>query len=112
MSRETVNRICAALPGAERSDPWGGGHDCWKVGGKMFAVVAAINPTLSVKTESVEAAAMLIETGQGHRAPYFHRSWIAVPLESAEDDLQHRIISSYAIIRKALPKKIQATLED
>lgn len=112
MSREAVNRICAALPGAERSDPWGGGHDCWKVGGKMFAVVAAINPTLSVKTESVETAAMLIEAGQGQRATYFHASWIAVPLDSPDDDLRHRIIASYHIIRKALSKKVQAALED
>ena len=37
MSREIVNAICRAFPGAEVSDPWGGGHDAWKVGGKMFA---------------------------------------------------------------------------
>ena len=38
MSRQTVNAICKTFPGAEVSDPWGGGHDAWKVGGKMFAV--------------------------------------------------------------------------
>jgi hypothetical protein len=37
MSRELVNAICRTFPGAEMSDPWGGGHDAWKVGGKMFA---------------------------------------------------------------------------
>ena len=44
MSRDLVNAICAGLPGAEVSDPWGGGHDCWKVGGKMFAVTGAVLP--------------------------------------------------------------------
>ena len=33
MSRELVNAICEKLPGAEVSDPWGGDHDAWKVGG-------------------------------------------------------------------------------
>ena len=32
MSRDTVNAICETFPGAELSDPWGGGHDAWKVG--------------------------------------------------------------------------------
>jgi len=39
MSRETVNQICKTYPGATLEDPWGGGHDAWKVGGKMFASI-------------------------------------------------------------------------
>jgi hypothetical protein len=27
MTRDTVNQICADLPGAKVSDLWGGGHD-------------------------------------------------------------------------------------
>ena len=46
MSRDTVNAICASLPGAEVSDPWGGGHDAWKVGGKMFACIGAMTSGL------------------------------------------------------------------
>ena len=42
MSREVVNAICKALPGAEWSDPWGGGHDALKVGGKMFACIGTM----------------------------------------------------------------------
>ncbi len=110
MSRETVNRICAALPGAECSDPWGGGHDCWKVGGKMFAVTAATTPTVAVKTDGPEVAEMLIEAGIGQRAAYLHRSWIALPLDGDEDELRHRLQASYRIIRNGLPKKVQAGL--
>jgi hypothetical protein len=33
MSRKIMNAICSTFPGAEMSDPWGGGHDAWKVGG-------------------------------------------------------------------------------
>jgi predicted DNA-binding protein (MmcQ/YjbR family) len=60
MSRETVNSICEAFPGAEVSDPWGGGHDAWKVGGKMFASIGAITPGVAVKTDSIDTASMLI----------------------------------------------------
>lgn len=110
MSRKSVNDICAALPGAEHSDPWGGGHDCWKVGGKMFAVTGAINEQVSVKTEGVETAEMLIEAGIASRAAYMHRSWIALPLDSDPEELRHRITASYRLIRTSLPKKVQATL--
>lgn len=112
MSRETVNAICAVLPGAEVSDPWGGGHDCWKVGGKVFAVIGAVNEAVAVKTDGIETAEMLIEAGPARRAAYLHRSWVELPLTSPEDELRHRIESSYRIIRKGLPKKVQATLED
>lgn len=111
MSRDRVNRICAGLPGAACSDPWGGGHDCWKVGGKMFAVTGAVNPTVSVKTDGIETAEALIAAGIAERAAYFHRSWIALPLDLSHDELRHRIEASYRIIRNALPKKIQATLK-
>ena len=33
-------------------------------------------PGVSVKTDSVETAEMLIEAGVGVKAPYFHRSWV------------------------------------
>lgn len=111
MSREFVNGVCAALPGAEDSDPWGGGHDCWKVGGKMFAVVGAINQAVAAKTDSIETAEMLIEAGPARRAAYFHKSWVELPLDAPEDELRHRILASYRLIRGALPKKVQAGLD-
>ena len=108
--REQVNAICAELPGAEVSDPWGGGHDAWKVGGKMFACIGAVQPGVSVKTPDVETAAMLIEAGVGSRAPYFHRSWLHLPETTGEDELRHRLRAAYAVIRGKLTKKAQAAL--
>lgn len=111
MSREAINKICAAFPGAEVSDPWGGGHDAWKVGGKMFATIGAVTPGVSVKTDSIETAEMLIETGVGAKAPYFHRSWVLLPFDTPEDELRHRLAESYRLVRRRLTKKVQATLE-
>lgn len=110
MSRDLVNAICRALPGAEVSDPWGGGHDAWKVGGKMFACIGAVTPGVSVKTDSIETAQMLIESDVGVKAPYFHRSWINLPFETPPDELRHRLIVSYRLVRSGLSRKVQASL--
>lgn len=74
MTRLKVNTICQTFPGAVTSDPWGGGHDAWKVGGKMFACIGAVAPGVSIKTDSIETAELLIAAGVGAQAPYFHRS--------------------------------------
>ena len=111
MSREAVNAICRAFPGAEVSDPWGGGHDAWKVGGKMFALVGAVTPGVSVKTDGVETAEMLIAAGVGVKAPYLHRSWINLPWGTPEDELHHRLAVSYRLVRAGLTKKEQAGLD-
>lgn len=73
MTRAFVNRFCASLPGAAHSDPWGGGHDAWKVGGKLFAVIGAVDEAVSVKCRDVETAELLIELQRAERAPYLHR---------------------------------------
>lgn len=108
--RKAVDAICTPLPGAEKSDPWGGGHDAWKVGGKMFACIGAVAPGISVKTADIETAEMLIEAGVGAKAPYFHKSWILLPEDTLEDELRHRLEVSYDIVRSGLTKKAQAAL--
>lgn len=111
MSRAFVNAHCAGLPGAEVSDPWGGGHDAWKVGGKLFAVIGAMDAGVSVKCPDTETAALLIEVGRAERAPYFHRSWVHIPWGRVPDEaLAERLDASYRLIRGSLPKKVQAAL--
>lgn len=114
MTRDEVNAICAAMPGATLEDPWGGGHDAWKIGGKMFASIGVANVGVSVKTESIEQAQFLIEMGRGEKAPYFHRSWLQIRFDSdvGVDELRDRIETSYDLVRKSLTKKLQATLPD
>ncbi|NBC96734.1 MAG: MmcQ/YjbR family DNA-binding protein [Deinococcus-Thermus bacterium] len=112
MDRASVNRICAAFPGAERSDPWGGGHDAWKVGGRMFACIGSEGRGVAVKTPDIETAAMLIEVGVAERAPYFHRSWVLLPFGATDaDEARHRLAVSYDLIRAKLPKRLRAELD-
>ena len=115
MSRAFVNDFCAALPGAEHSDPWGGGHDAWKIGGKLFAVIGAVDEAVSVKCRDPETAELLIELGRAERAPYFHRSWVRIPLGPRcaieQDELADRLSASYALVKAGLPKKIRSQLD-
>lgn len=111
--RATVNAHCATLPGSDCSDPWGGGHDCWKVGGKIYAVTGSMDGHgVSVRTGDPESAALLIEVGRAMRAPYFHRSRVRLPPgRIGNDDLRERRTNAYRLIRAALPKKVQVALD-
>ncbi|MEL6617618.1 MAG: MmcQ/YjbR family DNA-binding protein [Pseudomonadota bacterium] len=108
--RARVNAIAEPLPGAVLEHPFDAGHDAWKVGGKMFTMIGSKGEGVSVKTPDVDTAAMLIDAGVARKAAYFHRSWVNLPDAVAEDELQHRIISSYDIVRGSLTKKAQAAL--
>ena len=66
---------------------------------------------LSVKTDSIETAEMLIDAGIGVKAPYFHRSWVNLPWGTSEDELRHRLTASYRLVRASLPKKLQVQLK-
>lgn len=112
MDRAAVNAYCAKLPGAELSDPWGGGHDAWKIGGKMFACIGMANDGVSVKTPDVETATLIIEAGRAERAPYFHKSWVRIPFGHVDDaEFGDRLRTSYSIVRRGLTKTFQKTLD-
>ncbi|MEQ9693966.1 MmcQ/YjbR family DNA-binding protein [Shimia sp. SDUM112013] len=110
MIRDDVNALCAALPGAEWSEPFGPGHDVWKVGDKIFAAMGAQGVGVSLKTPDIDTAQMLIEVGAGLKAPYFHRSWILIPFGGDADEMRHRLHVSYDTVRASLTKKLQASL--
>lgn len=111
MSRDLVTTLCRALPGAELSEPFGPGTQVWKVGGKIFAAVGQENRGVNVKCPDVETAEMLRDAGAALKAPYFHKSWVLVPFETADpDEIAHRVHTAYDVIRASLPKKAQAAL--
>ena len=112
MTRAIVNAICKPLPGAECSDPWGGGHDAWKIGGKMFACIGAMDQGVAVKTASIDEALHLQDLFGWDKAPYFHRSWVLIPWGTPEDEMRHRIHLSYGTVRSGLTRKAQAALPD
>ena len=78
--------------------------DSWKVGGKMFACFGDRINGVCAKTDSIETATMLIDSGAATKAPYFHKSWVLVDFDTSDDEMRHRLQVSYDIIVKALPK--------
>lgn len=111
MSRDFVNAFCRDLPGAQWSEPFGPGHDVWKVGDKIFASIFSKGTGVIVKCPDVDTADMLKEVGAAMKAPYFHKSWVLVPFERADEgEVIHRLQVSYDVIRAGLTKKVQAAL--
>jgi predicted DNA-binding protein (MmcQ/YjbR family) len=74
MTRATVNAICKSMPSAELTNPWGGGHVAWKIGGKMFASIGAMGGGVAVKCAKVQDALHLEDIFGWPKAPYFHRN--------------------------------------
>lgn len=112
MTRETANTLCAAHPGATHENSFGPGHDVWKVGGKVFATIGVKGDGMALKCRSIEDAQHLQDLFGWPKAPYFHRSWVHVPLSVDHTEMAHRIAQSYGIIRASLTKKAQRDLPD
>ncbi|MEM9786857.1 MAG: MmcQ/YjbR family DNA-binding protein [Pseudomonadota bacterium] len=110
MARQLVDQICATMPGATASDPTTE-LDSWKIGGKMFACFGDRIDGVCLKTDSIDTAQMLIDAGAATKAPYFHKSWVLVAFDAAEDEMRHRIQTSYDIVVSGLTKKARAAID-
>lgn len=112
MTRDQINAFCANLPGAEQSDPFGGGHDVWKVGDKSFVFMGVKNEGLSLKCADAETAALLIDMGRAQKAPYLTRGgWVFFGWNAIDDaEMRERLTTSYLTVRRSLTKKAQAAL--
>ncbi|MCP5085894.1 MAG: MmcQ/YjbR family DNA-binding protein, partial [Rhodobacteraceae bacterium] len=97
----------------EVSDPWGGGHDVWKVGGKSYAIMGTQNEGVTLKCADSGTAQMLIEVGRAEKAPYLPRGgWVFIRFGAMESpELAERLRSSYLTVHRSLTKKLQATLD-
>lgn len=112
MTRALANAVARALPGAQVSDPSGGGHDARKLGGKMFAGVgAARGDGVDATCAGVEAARQAVGTGHAVKAPCFHASRVRLPWGPVpEEALRERIETSCRLNRDGLPKQVRAAL--
>jgi predicted DNA-binding protein (MmcQ/YjbR family) len=118
MNVEFIQRFCLSFPHATENLQWGE-NLCFKVGGKIFAVLdlSSVPPRLSFKS-AVETFAELVERDGISPAAYVGRyNWVA--LERVDvlpwSELQELLSESYAMVSakakvgKAVRKKRQTS---
>jgi len=107
-THETVAKIAFGLPATTHVIQWGG-HDVYKVGGKVFAICG--DDSLSFKVTEIGFMA-LTEGGPARQAPYLAKGqWVIVDLADVDEtDLADWITTSHGLIAAKLTKKARAEL--
>ncbi|MGA7925145.1 MAG: MmcQ/YjbR family DNA-binding protein [Candidatus Sulfotelmatobacter sp.] len=107
MNVEAIREFCLAFPQATENLQWGDDL-CFKVGGKIFAIVSLDNPRLCFKC-TPETFAELIEREDIHPAPYVGRyKWAMLDRLDAVrwNELRDLIRQSYEMVAARTPKKL------
>jgi predicted DNA-binding protein (MmcQ/YjbR family) len=107
MNVEAIREFCLAFPQAKETLQWGDDL-CFKVGGKIFAIVSLDNPRLCFKC-TPETFAELIEREDIHPAPYVGRyHWVMLDRLDAVrwNELRELIRQSYEMVAARTPKKL------
>jgi predicted DNA-binding protein (MmcQ/YjbR family) len=105
MNVDAIREFCLAFPMATENLQWGDDL-CFKVGGKIFAVVSLDNSRLCFKC-TPETFAELIEREDVRPAPYVGRyKWVMLDRLDAlpNDELDELIRQSYAMVAAKAPK--------
>ena len=106
MNVDSIRAYCLAFPRATEKLQWGDDL-CFKIGGKIFAIVGLDNPRLCFKC-TPETFAELIEREDIHPAPYVGRyKWVMLDRLDAvgEAELKDLIAQSYAMVAVKAPKE-------
>ncbi len=115
MNTETLRDYCLAKPGVTESFPFGGDALVFKVGGKMFALLATESQptTLNVKCDPERA----VQLREEHDAvtPGFHMNkthWNTITINGRVrvNDVQEWIDHSYELVKNSLSKAVLAEL--
>ena len=106
MHVEEIRKYCLAFPEATENLQWGDDL-CFKIRGKIFAIVGLDNPRLCFKC-TPETFAELIEREDIHPAPYVGRyKWVMLDrLDALPDRELHDFIrQSYEMVAAKAPAK-------
>ena len=106
MNVDDVRRYCKSFPEATENLQW---RDdlCFKIGGKIFAIVSLDDPRLCFKC-TPDTFAELIEREDIHPAPYVGRyKWVMLDRLDAlrNDELKDLIRQSYEMVAAKAPKR-------
>jgi predicted DNA-binding protein (MmcQ/YjbR family) len=114
MDRELATAVCRELRGAQETHPFGPEDLVFKVGGKMFALVALTGePAIALKCDPELAEDLRRTFPAVTAAPYLSkRHWNRVRLDGSvpEAEVRGMIRHSYELVVAALPKTVRAAL--
>ena len=105
MNVDEIRKFCLAFPGATENLQWGDDL-CFKVRGKIFAIVTLDSPRLCFKC-TPETFSELIEREDIAPAPYVGRyKWVMVDRLDAlgSDEMRRLIGQSYEMVEANAPK--------
>lgn len=106
MNVDEIRKYCLAFPEATENLQWADDL-CFKIRGKIFAIVSLDNPRLCFKC-TPETFADLIEREGIHPAPYVGRyKWVMLDRLDAlrRDELRDLIRQSYEMVTAKAPKR-------
>jgi len=106
MNVDSMREYCLSFPQATENLQWGDDL-CFKIAGKIFAIVGLDNPRLCFKC-TPEVFAELIEREDIRLAPYVGRyKWVMLDRLDAvrSDELEDLIRQSYEMVAAKVPKK-------
>ena len=106
MSVDSIRTYCLSFPRATENLQWGDDL-CFKIGGKIFAIIGLDNPRLCFKC-TPETFAELIEREDIRPAPYVGRyKWVMLDRLDAVrwDELEDLIRQSYEMVAAKAPRK-------
>ncbi|MBD2704746.1 MmcQ/YjbR family DNA-binding protein [Spirosoma sp. BT702] len=115
MNVETLREYCLSKPNATESFPFGGDALVFKVGGKMFALLSTESRPTTINLKCDPELAVQLRDEHSAVAPGYHmnkKHWNTVTIDGRvrSSDVQEWINLSYELVRKSLPKAVQATL--
>jgi predicted DNA-binding protein (MmcQ/YjbR family) len=105
MKVDQIRKYCLSFPGATENLQWGDDL-CFKIAGKIFAMLGLDNPRLCFKC-TPETFAELIEREDIRPAPYVGRyKWVMLDRLNAVSDLELKdlIQQSFEMVAAKVPK--------
>ena len=115
MTRDEALVLCAGFPGAAEEYPFGDGVAVFKVGGRIFALVALDGSLGSVSLKCDPGLALEWRARYPAVRPGYHlnkRHWNTVEFDGSVDDdeLREMIDHSYDLVVRRLPRAIRNRL--
>jgi predicted DNA-binding protein (MmcQ/YjbR family) len=117
VTRDDVLNLCGSLPGAAEDYPFGDGVAVFKVGGRMFALVALEGDPGRVNLKCEPGLALEWRAQYAAVRPGYHqdkRHWNTVDLDGSvhDDELREMIDHSYRLVVAGLPRAERLRLSD